>query len=201
MSFWNIEGINTNLYFNNFRGEKMTVDIKTLTAKKARQMAESATVEGVLATIAILINWAAYQLQKSGYTNGFTLLREFIPLFVRKPVGLTQRNLDRMLSDNGVTFDKEKKVYKLSKDSQLKNGGEVNTTDAAMFENVSLEAFENTISEANEEKKTSSKSPTIQERIRKLAEKAKSENIGDQELIAIIADVYGVQLELVEEAA
>jgi len=100
-----------------------------------------------------------------------------------------------------VTFDKEKKVYKLSKDSQLKNGGEVNTTDAAMFENVSLEAFENTISEANEEKKTSSKSPTIQERIRKLAEKAKSENIGDQELIAIIADVYGVQLELVEEAA
>ena len=201
MSFWNIEGINTNHYFNNFRGEKMTVDIKTLTAKKARQMAESATVEGVLATIAILINWAAYQLQKSGNTNGFTLLREFIPLFVRKPVGLTLRNLDRMLSDNGVTFDKEKKVYKLSKDSQLKNGGEVNTTDAAMFENVSLEAFENTISEANEEKKTSSKSPTIQERIRKLAEKAKSENIGDQELIAIIADVYGVQLELVEEAA
>mgnify|MGYP001357785050 CR=1 FL=1 len=77
----------------------MTINIKTLTAKKARTMAESATAEGVLATVTIIGNWATYQLQKSGNTNGYTLLREFIPSFVKKPKGLTVANLDKMLKE------------------------------------------------------------------------------------------------------
>ena len=178
----------------------MNVNIKTLTAKKARQMAESATVEGVLATIAILTNWATYQLQKSGNTNGFTLLREFIPSFVRKPKGLTITNLDKMLKENGVLFDKEKKVYKLSKDSKLVQGGEVEREDAQAFENVSLEAFENTINESNEEEAKTTKT-TIQDRIRKLAVQAQEQNISDQELMTIIAEVYKVELTIVDEAA
>tara|TARA_X000001382_G_scaffold73475_1_gene51266 strand:- start:36 stop:572 length:537 start_codon:yes stop_codon:yes gene_type:complete len=178
----------------------MNVNIKTLTAKKARQMAESATVEGVLATIAILTNWATYQLQKSGNTNGFTLLREFIPSFVRKPKGLTITNLDKMLKENGVLFDKEKKVYKLSKDSKLVQGGEVEREDAQAFENVSLEAFENTINESNEEEAKTTKT-TIQDRIRKLAVQAQKQNISDQELMTIIAEVYKVELTIVDEAA
>ena len=178
----------------------MNVNIKTLTAKKARQMAESATVEGVLATIAILTNWATYQLQKSGNTNGFTLLREFIPSFVRKPKGLTITNLDKMLKENGVLFDKEKKVYKLSKDSKLVQGGEVEREDAQAFENVSLEAFENTINESNEEEAKTTKT-TIQDRIRKLAVQAQKQNISDQELMTIIAEVYKVELTLVDEVA
>jgi len=178
----------------------MNVNIKTLTVKKARQLAESATVEGVLATIAILTNWATYQLQKSGNTNGFTLLREFIPSFVRKPKGLTITNLDKMLKENGVLFDKEKKVYKLSKDSKLVQGGEVEREDAQAFENVSLEAFENTINESNEEEAKTTKT-TIQDRIRKLAVQAQEQNISDQELMTIIAEVYKVELTIVDEAA
>tara|TARA_B100000214_G_C23949568_1_gene619752 strand:- start:180 stop:725 length:546 start_codon:yes stop_codon:yes gene_type:complete len=181
----------------------MTIDIKTLTAKKARIMAESATADGVLATVTILTNWGAYQLQKSGNTNGYTLLREFIPSFVKKPKGLTVANLDKMLKENGVIFDKEKKVYKLSKDSKLAKGGELNTDNAAAFENVSMEAFENTINESNEEKAKTSKDSktTIQDKIRKLAEQAKKQNIRDDELMQIIASVYGVELKLVDEAA
>lgn len=180
----------------------MNVNIKTLTAKKARQMAESATVEGVLATIAILTNWSVYQLQKSGNTNGFTLLREFIPSFVRKPKGLTIANLDKMLKANGVLFDKEKKVYKLSKDSNLVKGGEVEREDAKAFENVSLEAFENTINESNEEEeKAKPKKTTIQDRIKKLAVQAQKQNISDQELMTIIAEVYKVELTIVDEVA
>ena len=180
----------------------MNVNIKTLTAKKARQMAESATVEGVFATIAILTNWATYQLQKSGNTNGFTLLREFIPSFVRKPKGLTIANLDKMLKDNGVLFDKEKKVYKLSKDSKLVQGGEVEREDAKAFENVSLEAFENTINESNEEEeKAKPKKTTIQDRIKKLATQAKDAKISHDEMLQIISEVYKVELTLVDEVA
>jgi len=177
----------------------MTVNIKTLTAKKARIMAESATADGVLATVTILTNWATYQIQKSGNTNGYTLLREFIPSFVKKPKGLTVANLDKMLKENGVIFDKEKKVYKLSKDSKLVKGGELNTDNATAFENVSMESFENTINESNEEKAKTSKDSktTIQDKLRKLAEQAKKQNISDEELINIIANVYGVELELV----